>query len=95
MATITKKIDTEWFELILAGKKKYELRLADFDIEEGDILRLEEYTKNGWVGDKEDRKPTGRFIEKKVTFLRKTNLKEWIDTQPELLEKGFYTIQFE
>jgi ASC-1-like (ASCH) protein len=41
MKTITKKIDTEWFELILAGKKKYELRLADFDIEEGDILRLE------------------------------------------------------
>lgn len=95
MKIITKKIDTEWFGLILAGKKKYELRLADFDIEEGDTLRLEEYTKNGWVGDKEDRKPTGRFIEKKVTFVRKTDLKNWIDLQPELLEKGFYTIQFE
>jgi hypothetical protein len=81
--------------MILAGQKKYELRLADFDIEEGDILRLEEYTKNGWTGDKEKREPTGRFIEKKVTFVRKTNLKDWVDLQPELLEKGFYTIQFE
>lgn len=95
MKIITKKIDTEWFELILAGKKKYELRLADFDIEEGDILRLEEYTKNGWVGDKEKREPTGRFIEKKVTFVRKTDLKGWVDSQPELIEKGFYVIQFE
>ncbi len=95
MRTVIKKIDTEWFELILAGRKKYELRLADFDIEEGDILRLEEYTKNGWVGNKEDRKPTGRFIEKKVTFVKKTDLKNWIDLQPELLEKGFYVIQFE
>lgn len=95
MKTIVKKIDQEWFDLILAGKKKYELRLADFDIEEGDILRLEEYTKNGWVGDKEDRKPTGRFIEKKVTFVRKVDLKDWVEIQPELMEKGFYTIQFE
>lgn len=95
MKTITKKIDTDWFELILSGNKKYELRLADFDIKEGDILRLEEYTKNGWIGDKEKREPTGRFIEKKVTFVRKTDLEDWIKMQPEILEKGFYVIQFD
>lgn len=94
MKTIIKKIDTEWFEAILNGEKDYELRLADFDIETGDILRLEEYTKDGWNGDKEDRKPTGRFIEKKVTFVRKIDLKNWVDMQPELLEKGFYVIRF-
>lgn len=95
MKTITKKIDKEWFELILVGKKKYELRVADFDIEEGDILRLEEYTQNGWVGNKENRRPTGRFIEKKVALCKKTDIKKWIETQPELLEKGFYVIQFD
>ena len=26
---VTKKIDTIWFENILAGRKKFELRLAD------------------------------------------------------------------
>ena len=89
MAIITKKIDKEWFELILSGKKKFELRLADFEIQEGDILRLEEYT------DGENRQPTGRFIEKTVTYVRKPDLKGWIEKQPELLEKYFYVIQFD
>jgi hypothetical protein len=89
MATITKKIDKEWFDLIVAGKKKFELRLADFEIKEGDTLRLEEYTLG------EDRKPTGRFIEKVVTFAYKPNLKQWIDTQPSLLGDSFYIIQFD
>ncbi|MFZ2205008.1 MAG: DUF3850 domain-containing protein [Minisyncoccia bacterium] len=87
MVTVTKKIDTEWFELVLSGKKKFELRLADFDIKEGDILRLEEYT--------EEKKPTGRFIEKVVTYVRKPDLSEWIKQQPELLEKSFFVIQFD
>jgi len=90
MKTITKKIDTEWFEMILSGKKKFELRLADFDFEEGDTLRLEE-----WIGVGEDKKPTGRFIEKIATYVRKPDLKKWIEDQPELLEKSFYVIQFD
>jgi hypothetical protein len=88
--TITKKIDTIWFEDILAGRKKFELRLADFDISEGDTLRLEE-----WVGEGDIRKPTGRFIEKQVTYLRKIDLKSWALRQPEILEKGMYVLQFE
>jgi hypothetical protein len=90
MRTVIKKIDTEWIEMILAGKKKFELRLADFDIEDGDILRLEE-----WVGVGADRKATGRFIEKKVTYARKVDLKGWIENQPELIEEGFFVLQFE
>ncbi len=89
MKTITKKIDPEWFDLILSGKKKFERRVADFDISEGDILRLEEWTKG------DSRKFTGRFIEKKVTYLQKHNLKEWIKNQPDLLDLGYYTIQFD
>ncbi len=90
MKTITKKIDTEWFEAIASGQKKYELRLADFDVEEGDTLRLEE-----WTGKGEERKFTGRVIEKKLTYVRKVALDEWIKNQPELLEKGMYVLQFE
>jgi len=89
MAVIIKKIDPVWFEMILSGKKKFEIRLADFDIAEGDILRLEEYTEG------EDKQPTGRFIEKTITYVRKPNLKEWVEKQPELLDKSFYVIQFD
>lgn len=88
--TITKKIDTIWFEAIRKGKKKFELRLADFEVEEGDVLRLEE-----WVGEGSDRKPTGRVIEKKISYLQKIDLKDWIEKQPELLDKGMYVLQFE
>ncbi len=90
MKTVTKKIDTEWFDLILAGKKKYELRITDFDIEDGDILRLEEY-----IGEGESRKPTGRFIEKTVAWAKRIDLHGWIEKQPDLIEKGFYVIQFD
>lgn len=90
MKTVTKKIDTDWLEMILAGKKKFELRLADFDIQDGDVLRLEE-----WAGEGENRKATGRFIEKTVTYARKVDLKTWIESQSELIEKGFYVLQFE
>jgi ASC-1-like (ASCH) protein len=42
MQTITKKIYPEYFQQILDGKKKFEVRLSDFDIEEGDLTK--EYT---------------------------------------------------
>lgn len=90
MKTVTKKILPEWFDAIEKGQKKYELRLADFDIEDGDILRLEE-----WVGEGENRKPTGRVLEKKISYVRKIDLKGWLQTQPEIEDKGFYVLQFD
>jgi len=42
MAEIHKKILPEYFEAIYSGKKNYELRLNDFEINEGDVLILEE-----------------------------------------------------
>ena len=36
MKTVEKKVLPEYFEAILARKKNFELRLNDFDIEEGD-----------------------------------------------------------
>ncbi len=59
MAIIRKKIDKEFFGLISSGKKQFELRVADFELKEGDTLILEEKdTKTG--------KLTGRRIKKKV-----------------------------
>lgn len=89
MKVVTKKILPEWFEAIKNGSKTYELRLADFDIEVGDTLRLEE-----WEGQGPERKFTGRFIEKKVNHLRHVDLKSWVEDQPELLDKGFFIIKF-
>lgn len=42
MAIIKKGIKKEYFEDILSGRKKYELRLGSLDIKEGDTLILEE-----------------------------------------------------
>jgi Flp pilus assembly protein TadB len=90
MTIVTKKILPEWYDMIASGKKKFELRLADFDIKDGDILRLEE-----WVGEGENRKPTGRVIERKVNYIRKVDLQDWVKQQPELSEKGFYILQLD
>ena len=43
MRTIRKKTWPVLFRWMLEGKKNTDLRLADFDVEEGDMLILEEY----------------------------------------------------
>ncbi|MFA4817374.1 MAG: DUF3850 domain-containing protein [Parcubacteria group bacterium] len=42
MVTIHKKVWKEYFEEIISGEKKFELRLADFEVKKGDTLVLEE-----------------------------------------------------
>lgn len=42
MANIEKKIWPKYFKEIAFGRKKYEFRLADFDVQEGDMLILKE-----------------------------------------------------
>jgi ASC-1-like (ASCH) protein len=87
MATIHKKVWKEYFELILAGKKKFELRLADFEIKEDDTLILEEW-------DKDKQKYTGRKIEADVNFVLKTkDMKFW--SQEDVDKYGFQIIQFD
>jgi len=43
MARIKKKVWPEYFEAIKTGKKNYELRLADWECKEGDVLILKEW----------------------------------------------------
>jgi len=71
MKKIKKKTWPENFEKVLSGEKTYELRLADFKVEPGDVLLLEEW-------DPETKKYTGRKLEKKVSFVLKTkDVKFW------------------
>lgn len=88
---IVKKILPEYFQDIIDGKKKYELRLNDFDIELGDILVLEEYTSSD-IG---IRKATGRVLEKKVNYLRKFKLQDLWWSEADIKDKGLQIISFE
>jgi len=88
---IIKKVLPPYFQDILDGKKKYELRLNDFEIEPGDILVLEEWTTTDPVM----RRATGRVLEKEVTYLRKFKLQDLWFSQEDILEKGIQIISFD
>lgn len=85
MAIINKKVWPDSFDLVVSGKKRFELRLADFDIREGDTLVLEEW-------DPKIKEYTGRKVEKKVDYILKFNLDKYGQEQ-EIIEKGLYVIQ--
>lgn len=82
---VEKKCWPDWFEKIYSGEKNFEIRLADFDVSEGDILVLREW-------DPKTKDYTGRQIEKKVTFVAK--MKDLTNYWPkEEIEKyGFHVI---
>jgi Domain of unknown function (DUF3850) len=76
--TIEKKILPAYFEKIITGEKTYELRLADWECNQGDILILIEI-------DPQTKEPTGRKLTRKIGYVGKTKgldfwTKEDIDT---------------
>lgn len=85
MKVIKKKIWQRYFELVKTGKKNFELRLADFDVQEGDILILEEY-------DPKTNQYTGRRLKRKVKYVLKFNLDDF-GQKKEIEKKGLYVIQ--
>ncbi len=87
MVKIERKIRPEYFKKILDGKKKYELRLADFEVNDGDILLLREWNP-------ETKKYTGRKLEKEVTFVIKTkDIEFW--PKEDVGKYGFQIISFD
>jgi len=62
---IEKKTWPDMFQKVLDGDKNFDLRVADFAVEEGDTLVLREFDPN--TGEY-----TGRQIERKITFVLKT-----------------------
>ena len=90
MARIEKKIWPANFEDVLAGRKTYEPRLADFEINVGDTIVLKEW--NPKTGEY-----TGRVVEKRVSNVLKLSPKElykyW--THEEIEDHGIQVISFE
>jgi ribosomal protein S17 len=83
---IEKKVWPEYFQAILDGIKTYELRLADFECNPGDILILKEWNPN-------TKEYTGRVLEKEVTFVGKTkNFNFW--SKEEIEKYGYQIISF-
>lgn len=84
---IEKKTWPEYFEMILSGKKNFDLRIADFDCKEGDILVLREF-------DPKKQSYTGRVIKKTITYIKKWNIKDlekfW--SKEDIENKGFQII---
>ena len=84
--TIKKKVWPEYFQLIKDGKKTYELRLADWECNEGDILVLQEW-------DPKTQDYTGREMKKEVTYVGKTkNMTFW--PKEEVEKHGYQIISF-
>ena len=86
MKKIMKKCWPKYFEKLLSGEKTFEVRLADWKCEVGDILILQEWNPD-------IKKYTGRKIQKKVTYITKTkNLKFF--KKEEIDKYGFQIIGF-
>lgn len=89
MTIINKKIWPEFFEAVVSNKKRFELRLNDFEVKEGDILVLEEY-------DPKKKEYTGRKIEKKVGYVFKFQPDKLpFYTKEQIQEKGLQIISLE
>ncbi|MEK7072089.1 MAG: DUF3850 domain-containing protein [Patescibacteria group bacterium] len=85
---IHKKIWPEYFEAVLSGQKKYELRLDDFEIKEGDILILEEWNPI-------NKSYTGRKINKKVTYVSKFKIDKLFWSEEDILKNGLQIISLD
>ena len=83
---IEKKIHPKFFQLIIDGVKSYDLRLADFDINVGDVLVLRE-----WNSDTKEY--TGRVLEKSVTYISKTKDSK-IYSKEDVEKFGYQIISF-
>lgn len=90
MKKVEKKIWPEYFEQVLKGKKTFELRLNDFEIEDGDTLVLKEW-------DPGTKLYTGREIEKRVGYVGQWKIKDlekfW--PQEDIENKGIQIISLQ
>ena len=82
---IKKKIHPEYFDAIQSGKKTYELRLADWNCTEGDILVLQEWNPK-------TKKYTGREIKKTVTYIRKFKIDKLFWPKEDIEKYGLQVI---
>jgi len=86
--TIEKKIWPEFFQRILTGEKNYEIRLANFDVLDGDILRLKEWNPK-------TEEYTGRELERKVKKVVTISSPTRFYTKEQIEKYGLYVIELE
>jgi len=86
MKYIKKKTTPEFFKDILKGKKKFEVRLADWKCKPGDVLVLQEW-------DPTLKKYTGREIKKKVDYVLKTKDLKFF-SKKDIEKYGYQVISF-
>ncbi len=83
MKIITKKSYPDLFEKVLAGEKTFDMRVADFDIQPGDILEQIEVNYDGT--------PTGRTVRHVVgEVLRTKEVDFW--KQEDIDQYGYQVI---
>ncbi len=87
ISDIKKKTWPELFQKILEGKKNSDVRLADFDMKQGDVIIFEEY-------DPKTESYTGRIIKKKVKNLTKLNLTNF-NSFEDFKKYGHWLMEFE
>ena len=88
MRVIEKKILPAYFEAVASGKKKFELRLNEFEVSEGDYLLLKEW-------DNANQRYTGREIKKKVTYVGKYNVEDLFWPEAEIKSKGLLILSID
>lgn len=74
---------SESYEKVLSGEKTYDMRLADWDIEQGDVIVFREWNPN-------TKEYTGREMSRVVGYVGKT--KDWEVWPKEDIEKYGYQI---
>lgn len=82
---IKKKVQQKYFKAVLEGKKRFEVRLADFDCRQGDIIVLKEQKKG-------TRQLTGREIECEVLYKFNTKEMEKFHSKEELKKYGLVVL---
>lgn len=89
MKKVEKKAWPEYFEEVLRGRKTFDLRLNDFDIDEGDILVLKEW-------DPKTETYTGRVVERNVGYVGRWTIRdlEQFCSREDIEEKGIQVISF-
>ena len=88
MAIIKKKTWPEQFEAIMSGKKKFDLRLNEFEAKEGDTLVLEEYNPDSG-------QYTGRKLEKRISYVFKFTTSQLWWPEEEVKAKGLQILSLE
>ncbi len=83
---IEKKIWPKPFSRVQSGEKDFELRLADFDIDEDDVILLREWNP-------ETKEYTGREVKRKVKKILKFNDPTRFYETEELEKYGLYVIE--